>query len=76
MLGAELGGPVMDAYVISRKAYLMLVVEALAFANEQATGSAATREKIAVALRSAKRDLASHVKPRKRERIRGRASRR
>lgn len=58
----------MDAYVISRKAYLMLVVEALAFAKEQDTGSAATRAKIALALRSAKRDLASHQRSRKNNR--------
>jgi len=57
----------MDTYVIGRKAYLMLVVEALAFAKEQETGSAGTRAKIALALRSAKRDLASHERARKKK---------
>jgi hypothetical protein len=58
----------MDTYIIARKAYLMLVVEALAFAKEQEAGSAATRAKIALALRSAKRDLARHERARKRRR--------
>lgn len=57
----------MDAYVIRRKAYLMLVVEALAFAKEQKTGSVGTRAKIALALRSARRDLASHKRARKKK---------
>lgn len=52
----------------TRLAYVMLAVEALIFAGEQPGTSARTREKIAVALASAKRDLARVKRTRKKKR--------
>ena len=49
----------------TRLAYVMLTVEALKFAGEQNGISARTREKIGIALASARRDLARVKRTRK-----------
>ena len=45
-------------YYLTSRAYLLLVMEALKFAMEQKAVSAKTRRKIALALGSARADLA------------------
>jgi hypothetical protein len=46
------------SYRVSAKGHLLLAIEALKFAPEQPAIGAATRRKIAIALASARRDLA------------------
>jgi hypothetical protein len=51
----------------TRLAYVMLAVEALKFAGEQPGADVRTREKIAIALASARRDLARVKRTRKKK---------
>jgi uncharacterized membrane protein len=46
------------SYSVSAKGHLLLAIEALKFAREQPAVGEATRRKIALALASARRDLA------------------
>ena len=52
------------SYRVSAKGHLLLAIEALKFAQERPTVSEATRRKIALALASARRDLAKLAKTR------------
>jgi hypothetical protein len=55
------------SYRVSAKRHLLLAIEALKFAQEQPAVGAATRSKIALALASARRDLAKLEGKRKKD---------
>ena len=57
------------SYGVSAKGHLLLAIEALKFAQEQPTVSEATRRKVALALVSARRDLAKVGGKRRKRRI-------
>jgi len=55
------------SYRVSAKGHLLLAIEALKFAQEQSALGEATRRKIALALASARRDLAKVKRKRKKD---------